>query len=110
MLAIVLLAIAIPVAMSTLPAQWFGRMETIQTYEKDGSAMGRIEAWKVATRMGKDRPLLGFGFRPFSPEMFKRYGYTGGQDAHSIFFQVLAEHGFTGLFLYATLIVSSFLT
>jgi probable O-glycosylation ligase (exosortase A-associated) len=108
--AIMLLAIAIPLAMSTIPAQWFGRMETIQTYEKDGSAMGRIEAWKVAIRMGRDRPLLGFGFRPFSPEMFQRYGYSGGQDAHSIFFQVLAEHGFTGLILYSGLIVSSFLT
>jgi probable O-glycosylation ligase (exosortase A-associated) len=109
-LAIVLLAIAIPLAMSTLPQHWFGRMETIQTYEKDGSAMGRIEAWKVATHMGKDRPLLGFGFRPFSQEMFQRYGYSGGQDAHSIFFQVLAEHGFTGLILYVSLVVTAFLT
>src|SRR5688500_3761008 len=110
MLAIILLAIAIPVAMSTLPEQWFGRMETIQTYEKDRSASGRLEAWKVATRMGKDRPLLGFGFRPFSKAMFQRYGYSGGRDAHSIFFQVLAEHGFTGLILYTGLIISSFLT
>jgi len=109
-LAIVLLAIAIPVAMSTLPAQWFGRMETIQTYEKDGSAMGRLEAWRVAYHMGKERPMLGFGFRPFSKAMFERYGYTKGRDAHSIFFQVLAEHGFTGLILYTGLIVSSFLT
>jgi probable O-glycosylation ligase (exosortase A-associated) len=108
--AIVLLAIAIPVGMSTLPEKWFGRMETIQTYEKDGSAMGRLEAWKVAVAMGKDRPLLGFGFRPFSKEMFERYGYTKGRDAHSIFFQVLAEHGFTGLILYAGLIIGSFLS
>src|SRR5687768_16130004 len=65
-IAIILLAIAIPVALSTLPEKWFGRMETIQTYEKDSSAMGRLEAWKVAMCMGKDRPLLGFGFRPFT--------------------------------------------
>lgn len=109
-LAIILLAAAIPLAMSTLPEKWFGRMETIQTYEKDSSAMGRLEAWGVAYEMGKDRPLLGFGFRPFSKETFQRYGYSGGRDAHSIFFQVLAEHGFTGLILYAGLILSSFLT
>jgi len=109
-LAIVLLAIAIPVAMSTLPGRWFGRMQTIQTYEKDGSAMGRLDAWRVAYQMGKDRPMLGFGFRPFNKAMFERYGYSGGRDAHSIFFQVLAEHGFTGLILYAGLIISSFLT
>jgi probable O-glycosylation ligase (exosortase A-associated) len=110
MLAAVLLAIAIPLGMSTLPEKWFGRMETIQTYEKDGSAMGRLEAWGVAYQMGKDRPLLGFGFRPFRKEMFQRYGYSGGRDAHSIFFQVLAEHGFTGLILYGALIGGSFLT
>jgi probable O-glycosylation ligase (exosortase A-associated) len=109
-LAIILLAIAVPVAMSTLPERWFGRMETIQTYEKDRSAMGRLEAWKVAIHMGKDRPLLGFGFRPFTKAMFERYGYSQGRDAHSIFFQVLAEHGFTGLILYGGLILGSFLT
>jgi probable O-glycosylation ligase (exosortase A-associated) len=109
-LAIIVLAIAVPVAMSTLPEKWFGRMQTIQTYEKDGSAMGRLDAWRVAYQMGKDRPLLGFGFRPFSKAMFERYGYSGGRDAHSIFFQVLAEHGFTGLILYTGLIISSFLT
>jgi probable O-glycosylation ligase (exosortase A-associated) len=109
-LAIVLLAIAIPVAMSTLPQKWFGRMETIQTYEKDGSAMGRIHAWHVAYYLAKERPILGFGFRPFTDEMFRRYGYAKAHDGHSIFFQVLAEHGFTGLILYTGLIVSSFLT
>jgi probable O-glycosylation ligase (exosortase A-associated) len=110
LLAIVLLAVAIPLGMSTVPEKWFGRMETIQTYEKDRSAMGRVEAWQVAYQMGKDRPLLGFGFRPFSKAMFERYGYSKGRDAHSIFFQVLAEHGFTGLILYAGLIIGSFLS
>jgi probable O-glycosylation ligase (exosortase A-associated) len=110
MLAIVLLAIAIPLAMSTLPEKWFGRMETIQTYEKDSSAMGRIQAWHVAYYLAKERPLLGFGFRPFTQEMFQRYDSGKAHDGHSIFFQVLAEHGFTGLILYAGLIASSFLT
>jgi probable O-glycosylation ligase (exosortase A-associated) len=105
--AAVLLAIAIPVAAATLPGRWLNRMQTIETYEDDKSAMGRIEAWKVAILMGKDRPLLGFGFRPFGTEMFERYGYSGGRDAHSIFFQVLAEHGITGLILYAGIIISS---
>src|SRR5574341_48042 len=105
--AAVLLAIAIPLGEATLPEGWLNRMQTIKTYEDDRSAMGRVEAWKVSILMGKERPLLGFGFRPFSTEMFERYGYSGGRDAHSIFFQVLAEHGITGLMLYAGLIVSS---
>jgi probable O-glycosylation ligase (exosortase A-associated) len=105
--AAVLLAITIPLAESVLPEGWVNRMQTIKTYEDDRSAMGRVEAWKVATLMGRERPLLGFGFRPFSTQMFERYGYSGGRDAHSIFFQVLAEHGITGLLLYSGIIISS---
>ncbi len=105
--AAVVLAITIPLVGSMLPERWFNRMHTIETYENDSSAMGRVEAWKVAIAMGKDRPLLGYGFRPFNKEMFERYGYNGGRDAHSIFFQVLAEHGITGLVLYAGIIISS---
>jgi len=103
----ILLALAIPLGAAILPQRWVERMQTIETYENDTSAMGRVEAWKVALLMGKERPLLGFGFRPFRTEMFERYGYTGGRDAHSIFFQVLAEHGVTGFMLYAGIIISS---
>jgi probable O-glycosylation ligase (exosortase A-associated) len=106
-IAAVVLAIAIPLAGTMFPQKWFDRMHTIETYEDDRSAMGRVEAWKVAISMGTDRPLLGFGFRPFTTEMFERYGYSGGRDAHSIVFQVLAEHGITGLMLYVGIIISS---
>ncbi|WNM63976.1 putative O-glycosylation ligase, exosortase A system-associated [Candidatus Nitrospira neomarina] len=112
-LTLFLLALAIPVALEALPEKWFSRMDTIQTYEEDGSSMERINAWTMATRVGLDRPLLGAGFRAFTPEMYARYFPEAPNhrvDAHSIFFQVLAEHGFTGLALFAGLIVSSILS
>ena len=98
-----------------LPEKWFGRMETIQTYEEDRSAQGRIVAWKLSYRMALDRPILGFGFQPFTPEVYYHYmpeiEYTyeaaRSADAHNIFFQVLAEHGFTGLAVYLCLILST---
>lgn len=63
--------------------------------------------------MALDRPITGYGFRPFSREMYLRYDPDYGPrsgDAHSIFFQVLAEHGFAGLGLYCFLILSVLLT
>lgn len=107
-----LVAAALIVAGSILPPQWFERMETMRTYEEDNSARGRIAAWHVAYRIGLDRPLLGAGFSPFTEEMYLRYYPDApgiGADAHNIFLQVLAEHGFTGLALYAALVVSTLL-
>ena len=39
-----LLIIGIPLILSIFPEKWFGRMETIQTYEEDRSAMSRLAA------------------------------------------------------------------
>jgi probable O-glycosylation ligase (exosortase A-associated) len=102
--------VGVPLAMSNLPDKWFGRMETIQTYEEDRSARGRLEAWQVATRIASDHPFMGGGFRTFTREQFDRYGFREGRDAHSIYFQVLGEHGFVGLALYLGLILSTLLS
>jgi probable O-glycosylation ligase (exosortase A-associated) len=110
---LLMMALAVPVLLSTLPEKWFGRMETIQTYEQDKSAVNRLKAWKVSYKMALDRPITGYGFRPFSREIYLRYDPEYGPrsgDAHSIFFQVLAEHGFVGLGLYCGLILSALLT
>jgi putative inorganic carbon (HCO3(-)) transporter len=89
-------------ALAFMPAQWFERMNTINSYEEDGSAMGRINAWHFAYNLAKDRPILGGGFNAFSPELFHKYAPDPNDfhDAHSIYFEVLAEHGFVGLSLY----------
>ena len=112
-LALSLLLVGVPLAMHYLPSKWFDKMETIQTYEEDSSAMGRIWAWRLATRIGADRPLLGAGFQCFSKESYARYlpeAPFGGTDAHNIFYQVLAEHGVTGLLAYVALLISTILT
>ncbi|MCI0546162.1 MAG: putative O-glycosylation ligase, exosortase A system-associated [Candidatus Rokubacteria bacterium] len=108
--AIILVGIGLPLAMSSLPDQWFGRMETIQTYERDRSAMGRIEAWRVATEIANDHPFVGGGFRTFTTQIFRLYGFEQGRDAHSIYFQILGEHGYLGLALFLLLIGSTLLS
>jgi len=105
---IIYLLIAPVVAVSIIsfmPADWTERMHTIKTYEQDASAMGRINAWWFAYNLAKDRPMLGGGFETFRPDLFEQYAPNPDayHDAHSIFFEVLGEHGFIGLFLFLTL-------
>ena len=110
---LVLVMVAAPLVLDFLPEAWFERMDTIRTYKQDGSANIRLTAWEVAYKIALDYPILGAGFKPFSPENFERYVPGSGRlahDAHNIFFQVLAEHGFVGFGLYVTLYVCIFLS
>jgi probable O-glycosylation ligase (exosortase A-associated) len=95
-----------------IPNQWFERMSTIGTYKQDESAMARFQSWGFAWNVATDRPLTGGGFRVFSTDQFLRYGPDPFEayDSHSIYFEVLGEHGFVGLTLFVSLLVSSFLT
>jgi probable O-glycosylation ligase (exosortase A-associated) len=89
-----------------MPEHWFARMSSITEYQADGSAMGRINAWTMALNLAIHRPLGG-GFNTFTADMFALYAPNPDLflDAHSIYFQVLGEHGFLGLALFLTLAV-----
>lgn len=95
-----------------MPDSWLNRMETIGTYQEDTSAMSRIWTWKTLFAAAVDRPLVGAGFRADSLEVFGRYAPTEPPYhifiglfyvAHSIYFQMLGEHGFPGLGLFLLL-------
>jgi len=95
----------VPLAIAVMPASWFDRMNTISTYEQDSSAMGRINAWHTAVNIANDRPLVGGGFELYSPATFARYA-PDPEDvhaAHSVYFQMLGEHGYVGLLLFLSL-------
>ncbi|MDO8706945.1 MAG: putative O-glycosylation ligase, exosortase A system-associated [Sulfuricaulis sp.] len=103
---IILMAlVAVPLMLSFMPEEWFERLHTIKTYEQDASALGRINAWWFAFNVAVERPLVGGGFEVFDPELFQRYAPVPDDfhDAHSIYFQVLGEHGFVGLILFMLL-------
>jgi len=99
-----LTAVAAALILMTMPQAWFDRMATIEHYQDDASAEGRINAWGMAFNLAKDKPLGG-GFEVFQPGMFLRYGPDpwNVHDSHSIYFEVLGEHGFFGLFLFLVL-------
>lgn len=88
------------------PQAWRDRMDTDNAL--DSSAQSRLNVWQYSWALAKDYPLMGGGFDAFTPSLFLRYA-PNPKDVHgphSIYFGVLAEHGFTGLGLYLTLIVS----
>ncbi|MEJ2622156.1 MAG: O-antigen ligase family protein [Candidatus Thiodiazotropha sp.] len=86
------------------PAGYFSRMETIVDYEEDTSAMGRIKAWRTATEMAIDHPILGVGAGSFN-SAYGRFYRTADDPArwistHSVYFAVLAEYGFPGIIIF----------
>jgi probable O-glycosylation ligase (exosortase A-associated) len=81
--------------------KYLNRASTIDDYEEDGSAQGRINAWKTSWYVFLDYPLVGVGpnnlatvFRRYSPEV-DRF-----RVAHNAYFQILAESGFPALMLF----------
>jgi putative inorganic carbon (HCO3(-)) transporter len=99
------LVLLVPAGIAFMPAKWTERMDTIGTYQQDTSAMGRINAWHMATNLALDRPLIGGGFEIWTGVIFARYAPIPNDvhAAHSIYFQALGEHGFVGLGLYLLL-------
>jgi putative inorganic carbon (hco3(-)) transporter len=107
-----LTAIVLVFAINFMPDQFFDRMDTIGQAQSDASFQGRLIAWQVAFRYAVDHFPFGAGF--YGPQLggvFHTY-FPGVQThaAHSIYFQVLGEHGFPGLMIYLLLLASAFLT
>ncbi len=92
-----------------MPDSWHERMGTIRTYQQDSSAMGRINAWETAINIANDKPT-GAGFAAYDQFLFDLYAPNPAIDraanpsvaraSHSIYFQVLGEHGWIGLALF----------
>ncbi len=105
------LLLLVPVLYSVMPQQWFNRMDSIDKYEEDASALGRINAWKFAYKVAEDN-WVGGGYNVFTPNMFLIYAPEplDHHAAHSIYFQVLGEHGFIGLALFLLLMLFAWRT
>jgi probable O-glycosylation ligase (exosortase A-associated) len=109
MLLTVMFVLLIPFVLMLMPESWYSRMETIRTYQEDSSAMGRINAWTMAYNIAKDR-ITGAGFATAAPVIYSQYAPDPSVVlvAHSVYFQVLGEHGFIGLALYLMMWFSTY--
>lgn len=100
-------------AIENAPDRLNQRVDSIETANEDQSFMQRIQAWSVAWNVAKERPLTGAGFKldytadriwiSYADRRYDKWGQSA-RAAHSIYFQVLGEHGFPGLALYLLLI------
>lgn len=95
-----------------MPESWVQRMDTIQDYTDDSSAMSRIYTWLTLWNVALSRPLVGAGFAADNLAVFLQYAPTYNPYdvfqgrvyvAHSIYLQAIGEHGFPGLLLFLAL-------
>ena len=105
-------AVCIVGVLSFMPQKWFDRMDTINTYEEDESASGRLDAWLFAINVANDR-VLGGGFKVNTrDDLWPIYNPESPtvRAPHSIYFEVLGEHGYIGLAIFLTLFFTAMLT
>jgi putative inorganic carbon (HCO3(-)) transporter len=110
LLLIPVILVGLLVAVAFAPEAWKQRMDPSAVV--DASALSRFNAWTYCWNLSKDYPLTGAGFDAFTPELFHRYAPNAIDihGPHSIYFGVLAEHGYIGLGGYLALVLSFFAT
>ena len=109
-----LIAIIVPIvigAVTFMPDSWKNRMQSTENATEDASFQGRMSMWKFASNVANDHPVEGGGFNVFyiaklGPE-YMPFGYKM-RAPHSIYFEVLGEHGYVGLFLFLTMLFTGY--
>ncbi len=115
-LPIVLMVGVIGIGLSYMVGQdWIDRINSIGQADDNGSFLGRVMAWKISLLMAIDHPIFGGGlnavtvynnWRVYAP-VASTMGILDIPDpgyalaAHNIFFEVLGDTGFPGLFMFA---------
>jgi probable O-glycosylation ligase (exosortase A-associated) len=106
--AAVVLPFVVAGAIAFMPPAWIERMETINTYQEDGSATERIVLWGISWKLAVQNPLTGSGFTgPYNQRVVDTVAPGGPARAvHSIWFELLGEHGFITFFVWIGLIIT----
>lgn len=111
---LVVACIAVPLAPQALKDRIasIGDQESAAT--RDGSVAGRIQAWTTSWRIATTHPFAGEGFRAlWNEEIWNEYygyNYFVVRDVHSLYFEVMSEHGFVGFFIYIAIMISALAT
>jgi probable O-glycosylation ligase (exosortase A-associated) len=127
LLVTVLLAVLVLGLSQVVTHEWVSRIDTINSADKDASFMGRVVAWKLSFILAVHHPFFGGGFKGLEyfpvwsslSEEFSSYPWFSTGDAvpdvtkphaaHSVYFQVLGDHGFVGLGIYLSMLFAAFL-
>jgi probable O-glycosylation ligase (exosortase A-associated) len=121
----IFLIISLAISSVVVSDKWLNRMDSIETMDKDKSFLGRVMAWKQATLMAIDNPIFGAGFKAgqnqalwvlYEADFYKLdfivdtsgIHFAKAKAAHSIYFQVLGDMGFAGLFIFLTILLLTY--
>jgi probable O-glycosylation ligase (exosortase A-associated) len=104
--------VALLIGLMFIPPKYYDRLTTLtskESIEADGSAMGRIAAWKTGVAMATNNPLVGVGMNQFQANynQYKTTNAEAARVAHNAYIQVWAECGTPALLLYLFLIFST---
>ena len=94
-------------AIAFMPESWVERMQSIQDYQQDGSAMGRLNIWYASWVMGTSR-FFGSGFYgPYTQSVVDHFvSNVDARAVHSIWFEVIGEHGLLTFFFWLGIVLS----
>ncbi len=114
-LGLVVAFLTVVFVLAVAPPQFFERMESMTATdeeEMEGSALGRVLAWKASLRMVADHPLFGVGVGHFPVKYGAEYrpegyGKMPWQTAHSSYFLILGELGIPGIIFLVSLIATN---
>ena len=109
------LLIVLPLGFYVASDSWKERMETITDYRNENSAATRLIIWQWAWDFAQQHPLGG-GFNAFYVQDITtpQIGEDGQaihivrRAFHSIYFSILAEHGYPGLLIFLSILVGTF--
>ena len=116
-----LIGVAVLTSGYFLSDRWFGRMQTIESYQTDISAMTRIAVWSWTLNYVQTHPMGG-GFDVYRidrvniPLQTPNGAQTDttveqtGRAFHSSWFEVLGEQGFPGMAIYLAMIGTFFVS
>ena len=106
---LILLVLGILGGAAVTGQRWSERIDTIQTYNEDTSALTRLEMWQWTFNFVKEHPFGG-GFELYRVSHIETpIGDHGevmvqiGRAYHNSFFEMLGEQGWVGLFLFLTI-------
>ena len=86
--------LALAAAVQFMPEHWHARIASIFAYEEDASAQARIASWRYGLEVAREHPVVGGGFEVFRGNQAATP--AGYRSAHSIYFEMLGEHGWVG--------------
>jgi O-antigen ligase len=107
--AVVLLAAAGGLAVAYVPENIVARLESTGTEVEDARLGGRFKLWVAGANAFMKQPVMGYGTSGFIPAIEPELG-PRAQVAHNSFLSVLVEEGLIGFMLYATMLVTAFLS